>query len=108
MSSFKDNFKRDSEEDMLDYDDSAFYYFSMAILTFATVPYLYFLAKTFINGTIDLRWDGVNCETTWFQKLLENKTQKAKKSIWTKALYFRIFVGLFLSYLWWLNFTVVN
>lgn len=66
MSSFKDNFKRDSEEDMLDYDDSAFYYFSMAILTFITLPYLYFLIKTFLTGSIDLSWDGVNCETTWF------------------------------------------
>lgn len=66
MSSFKDNFKRDSEEDMLDYDDSAFYYFSLAVLTFVLVPYLYFLGKTFIMGTIDLRWDGVNCETPWF------------------------------------------
>jgi hypothetical protein len=66
MSSFKDNFKRDSEEDMLDYDDSAFYYFSMAILTFFTLPYLYLLIKTFLAGSVDLRWDGVNCETTWF------------------------------------------
>jgi hypothetical protein len=66
MSSFKDNFKRDSEEDMLDYDDSAFYYFSMAILTFITLPYLYLLTRTFLAGSVDLRWDGVNCETTWF------------------------------------------
>ena len=107
MSSFKDNFKRDSEEDMLDYDDSAFYYFSMAVLTFVCVPYLYMLAKTFINGTIDLRWDGVNCETSWFQKLLAKKTIDAKKSIWTRALYFRIFVGIFLSYLWYINFMMV-
>jgi hypothetical protein len=51
---------------MLDYDDSAFYYFSMAILTFITLPYLYLLTRTFLAGSVDLRWDGVNCETTWF------------------------------------------
>lgn len=42
MSSFKDNFKRDSEEDMLEYDDSAFYYFSLAVLTFILIPYTYY------------------------------------------------------------------
>lgn len=39
MSSFSDNFKRDSEEDMLEYDDSAFYYFSIAVLTSLLVPF---------------------------------------------------------------------
>ena len=38
MSNFQDNFKRDKEEDMLEYDDSAFYYFSLALLVFVTVP----------------------------------------------------------------------
>ena len=42
MSSFKDNFKRDSEEDMLEYDDSAFYYFSLAVLTFTLLPYTFY------------------------------------------------------------------
>jgi translocation protein SEC63 len=39
---------------------------------------------------------------------LAKKTQQAKKSIWTKALLFRIFVGIFLSYLWYLNFSIVS
>lgn len=65
-SSFKDNFKRDSEEDMLDYDDSAFYYFSLAVLTFILIPYFYFILRTIISGNIDLEWEGVNCETSWF------------------------------------------
>jgi len=38
MSSFQDNFKKDSEEDMLEYDDSAFYYFSISILSFILFP----------------------------------------------------------------------
>lgn len=54
MSSFKDNFKRDSEEDMLEYDDSAFYYFSLAVLTFILIPYTYYQLRTFIKGEITL------------------------------------------------------
>jgi len=30
---------------MLDYDDSAFYYFSLAVLTFTLMPYWYFTIK---------------------------------------------------------------
>ena len=39
---------------------------------------------------------------------MASKTKQAKKSIWTKALYFRILVGIFLSYLWYLNFSIVS
>ncbi len=51
MSSFSDNFKRDSEEDMLEYDDSAFYYFSLAVLTFILMPMTYSILKTLIWGS---------------------------------------------------------
>lgn len=93
---------------MLDYDDSAFYYFSLALLTFTLVPFYYFLLRTFIKGNIDLTWEGVNCETKWFNNLLKTKQVEAKKSIWTKALLFRIFVAVFLSYLWVLNYQMVS
>jgi hypothetical protein len=59
MSSFQDNFKRDSEEDQLNYDDSAFYYFSLAILTFIILPYTYYLLKRFFYGAINLQTEGV-------------------------------------------------
>jgi hypothetical protein len=54
MSSFKDNFKRDSEEDMLEYDDSAFYYFSLAVLTFILLPYTFYQLRTIIVGDVKL------------------------------------------------------
>lgn len=66
MSKFEDNFKRDSEEDQLEYDDSAFYYFSLAVLTFMLLPFTYYQIKTFFYGSVDLRWKGLNCETPWF------------------------------------------
>lgn len=66
QSSFKDNFKRDSEEDMLDYDDSAFYYFSLAVLTFTLMPYWYFTIKGILKSKFALEKQGKNCESQWF------------------------------------------
>jgi len=108
MSSFQDNFKRDSEEDQLNYDDSAFYYFSMAVLTFVLLPYTYYLFKRFIYGAVELQTEGLQCETEWFQKLLKSKKEEARKSVWTKGYVFRIFCGAFLWYLWYLNFNMVS
>lgn len=93
---------------MLDYDDSGFYYFSLAVLTFILLPYYYYLIKTILKGNVDLNWEGVNCETEWFQNLIKSKQVKAKSSIWTKSLLFRIFIAFSLSYVWYLNFSYVN
>lgn len=93
---------------MLDYDDSAFYYFSLAVLTFVLVPYMYFLGKTFYKGAVDLEWEGVNCETPWFQALIKAKKVKASKSIWTRSLFFRCLVFVFLSFIWYLNYDMVS
>ena len=49
-SSFSDNFKRDSEEDMLEYDDSAFYYFSIAVLSAILIPMTWSIIKLLIWG----------------------------------------------------------
>lgn len=93
---------------MLDYDDSAFYYFSLAVLTFVLIPYIYFLFKTLFWGDVQIENTGINCETVWFQNLLKSKETKAKKSIYTKSLAFRCMVGAFLSVLWYLNFNLVS
>ena len=54
MSSFSDNFKRDSggDEEMLEYDDSAFYYFSFAVLSFMLAPFTWGLLSQIIWGDI--------------------------------------------------------
>lgn len=54
MSSFSDNFKRDSEEDMLEYDDGAFYYFSIAVLTFLLVPFTWSILSSMCWGDITI------------------------------------------------------
>ncbi len=42
MSNFKENFER-GEKEQLDYDDSAFYYFSLAVLSVVVFPLTYYL-----------------------------------------------------------------
>ena len=60
MSSFKDNFTRE-EEEMLDYDDSAFYYFFIAILTCALFPYTLYLISQMFKGEKSIDMSGKNC-----------------------------------------------
>jgi hypothetical protein len=40
-SGFKENFERGGADDEMDYDDSAFYYFSMAMLSIVLIPATY-------------------------------------------------------------------
>lgn len=54
MSSFSDNFKRDSEEEMLEYDDSAFYYFSIAVLSFVLIPITWSILCQLIWGDVQV------------------------------------------------------
>lgn len=108
MSTFQDNFKRDSEEDMLEYDDSAFYYFSIAILSFMLVPLTYMTLKKMIMGQVELETEGINCQSESFQRLIQEKRKLAKKSIWRGSFVFRLMSLAFLWYLWYLNFAMVN
>ena len=63
MSSFKDNFKRDQsgEDDELEYDDSAFYFFSLALLTFIVLPLTLYLLKSAIFGEFQLEQLPATC-----------------------------------------------
>jgi translocation protein SEC63 len=65
-STFQDNFKRDAEEDMLEYDDSAFYYFSMALLTCMTLPVTYYTLYAIAFGNVKLDTKAKNAKTTAF------------------------------------------
>ena len=62
--SFKDNFARGEEENMLEYDDGAFFYFSLALVTFITLPYTYYLLNSLICGNYHLEEFASNCKCT--------------------------------------------
>ena len=62
MSDFKDNFKKGNEdESTLNYDDAAFYYFSIAILTVILVPWTWYMLKQMIWGETRIEIQGQNC-----------------------------------------------
>lgn len=62
MPSFKENFERD-QRDELDYDDSAFYYFSMAILFIVLMPATWYMVlKPVITGGNSINTSLKNCK----------------------------------------------
>ena len=63
MSNFQDNFHRE-EEKLLDYDDSAFYYFFVSILTVFLVPFTFHILKIVVTGEKKIELTGKNCECT--------------------------------------------
>ena len=60
-SGFKENFER-GEKDNLDYDDSAFYYFGLALLLLFMVPATwYMIISPIIYGEISINTQIKNC-----------------------------------------------
>lgn len=108
MSNFQDNFKRDEEEDMLEYDDSAFYYFSISVLTFILIPYTWHLVSKVLFGEIHIDNQLKNCACRGCEKLRATKEQEVRRTVYTKSFYFKLIVGAFLYYLWYLNFEKVS
>ena len=48
---------------MLEYDDSAFYYFSMALITCITIPFTYSTLKTIAYGENEIFYQAKNCKS---------------------------------------------
>jgi len=106
--SFGDNFKREAEEDMLEYDDSAFYYFSMSLLTCIVAPMTFYTIKEILFGNKDLGLDAKNCKCSACQKTIAHKVVDVKRKMWTPNFYFRL---LCLALLWMVtvkNFELVS
>lgn len=63
-SGFKENFQRQGGEDEgMDYDDSAFYYFGMAMLGVILIPLTYnWFLKPIFYGEIQINYSNKNCE----------------------------------------------
>ena len=108
MSSFSDNFKRDSEEDMLEYDDSAFYYFSFAILSAILIPFIWSILSSMIWGDVTVTDYPAACKCARCTALVITKRKQAKSMVWNRAFYTRILIAVCLSYLWYLNMEVVS
>ena len=110
MSSFSDNFKRESggDEEMLEYDDSAFYYFSISVLSFALIPITYSLLVQIIWGDIHVpKFEGT-CKCTRCTALFTLKKRQARSMTFNNSFYFRFIAAAFLWYIWYLNAAIVS
>lgn len=98
MSQFKENFER-GDKDSLDYDDSAFYYFSVAMLTIVLVPTTYvMLIKPVIFGDdLSINYSIKNCECETCVKRMQTRASKYRFSWFDRYFLFKL---LALGFLW--------
>jgi len=116
MSGFGDSFKKGGEggggtgggeENELEYDDSAFYFFSMALLTCITIPFVYLTLQMAIQGEFPILHEAKNCQTRDMKDIIARRSKENRAKIWTPAFYVRIMIMLSLMYLTFLNFNKV-
>jgi preprotein translocase subunit Sec63 len=61
--SFKESFERSGEKENLDYDDSAFYYFGLAMLNVVLIPITYqLIIKPMVWGEFTINRHLKNCQ----------------------------------------------
>jgi hypothetical protein len=101
-SGFKENFERGGGDDEMDYDDSAFYYFGMAMLCIVLIPATY----TQIISPVFFGEQSVNYELKSSKcKIVQDKI-KERAAVYKYKWFNNWFVGKFvvLVYLWYLCF----
>jgi hypothetical protein len=103
MSDFKDNFKRGSEEEStLNYDDSAFFYFSIAILTVIVVPWTLSLLNQMIWGEKNIEISGKNCQCKKCQAIFNERSAFYRRTWMRPGFYMKIAFVAALWVLWYL------
>jgi hypothetical protein len=102
MSNFQDNFHRE-EEKLLDYDDSAFYYFFVSILTVGLIPLTYHILKIMILGEKKFEVQGINCQCNKCVNTLKTRKDAYKRTWLRPSFYFKVMFAVLLWTLWYLT-----
>lgn len=103
MSSFQDNFHRD-EEKLLDYDDSAFYYFFISVLTVVLLPLTYSIIKTMLTGEVKIvDHTTKNCDCSRCKEVIQKREKVHKKKWMRPGFYFKIGFTIALWGVWYLT-----
>ena len=105
--SFKDNFKRDSEEDMLEYDDSAFYYFSISILSFILFPATISILYSMYTGVVKIDDFKGQCKCTRCTALISIKKRESRSAVYNKSFWIKVIIAAFFWLVWYKNFQMV-
>ena len=93
---------------MLEYDDSAFYYFSIAVLTSILIPFTWSILSAMIWGDVIIVDYPGACKAARSTALVIEKRRQARAQVYNRAFYTRILIAAFLWYVWYLNAQVVS
>ena len=88
---------------MLEYDDSAFYYFSIAILSAILIPFTWSIISSMIWGDIPLASMKGTYNPPHIHALYNVKQGEARRMTFRGPFYFRLIVAAFMWYIWYLN-----
>ena len=93
---------------MLEYDDGAFYYFSISLLSFVLIPITWDIISKLIWGENYIKHLPGTPMTARYSALLTIKQREARAQTFKSSFYFRIITAAFLWYIWYINATVVS
>jgi translocation protein SEC63 len=81
---------------LLDYDDSAFYYFAVSVLSVIMLPLTYSIIKTVIKGENKLDLSNKNCECASCQDLIRKRQAVLAKSWKRPGFFFKVTITVVL------------
>ena len=93
---------------MLEYDDSAFYYFSISVLTVILLPFTWGILSTLIWGDTHIDTFPSMCKCSRCTALISIKKSQARRQALNGAFLFRLMVAAFFWYIWYLNADIVS
>ena len=104
---FEENFQREGGEgteggaDDLEYDDSAFYYFSLLVLSLVLIPVTWTIVKSLIWGNVKIETYPGGCQCVHCKAKVTIKQAEVQKNIFKSSFYFKIIVASFFWYIWY-------
>ena len=92
---------------MLEYDDGAFYYFSISVLTFILIPITWSLFSTLVWGEQHIKKHAADTSTR-VVTLNNFKRREARSNAFRSSFYFKLIGAAILWYIWYINASVVS
>lgn len=100
-SGFKENFER-GEKESLDYDDSAFYYFGLALLTVSAIPMTWhFILYPIMYGDMNINHRLNNCNCYLCNERMAKRSKKYRFS-WLNTWF--VIKLVFVAFIWFLSY----
>ena len=107
--SFKQSFERSGEKENLDYDDSAFYYFGLAMLNVVLIPATYYLVlKPVLFGEFQVNRNMKNCKCDLCTERLQKRQAVYRYSWLNMQFMINLLILAFFWYLCYQCFDIVK